>query len=107
MLKLFIFSVSSALTSHLPEPFTEEPSAQQKAAKEKAVKARAVSVPAGTTIMRKLKNREQAEQQVRMYILVAIIANMSRCIGTPANFLFSSLFLSVSCKISSAHSHTW
>ena len=55
-------AVSSALSNNLPEPFTEEPTAEKRAAKEKAVKAKATSnVPAGTTIMRKLKTREQAE----------------------------------------------
>ena len=60
----FFESVSSALTSNLPQPFTEEMPAKVRAAKEKAVKAKAVNVPAGTTIMRKLKTREMEEQEV-------------------------------------------
>ncbi|XP_071789845.1 serine/threonine-protein kinase 36-like isoform X2 [Asterias amurensis] len=56
--------VSPSSSSELPEqPFTEEPTAKQKAAREKASRQKASNLPAGTTIMRKLKGREQPRDE--------------------------------------------
>ncbi|XP_030847777.1 serine/threonine-protein kinase 36 [Strongylocentrotus purpuratus] len=48
--------VSDSLTEH---PFTQAPSAEEVARKEKAVQEKSSNVAPGTTIMRKLKQREQ------------------------------------------------
>ncbi|XP_038058960.1 serine/threonine-protein kinase 36-like isoform X2 [Patiria miniata] len=56
--------VSPSSSSELPEqPFTEEPTPQQKAAREKASRQKASNLPAGTTIMRKLKGREAQQEE--------------------------------------------
>ncbi|XP_071789953.1 uncharacterized protein [Asterias amurensis] len=56
--------VSPSSSSELPEqPFTEEPTAKQKAAREKASRQKSSNLPAGTTIMRKLKGREQPRDE--------------------------------------------
>ncbi|XP_071499914.1 serine/threonine-protein kinase 36-like [Diadema antillarum] len=52
--------VSESLTER---PFTEAPSAEELARKEKAVQEKSSNVAPGTTIMRKLKQREQGPQE--------------------------------------------
>ena len=63
---MILFTVSPSSSSELPEqPFTEEPTAKQKAAREKASRQKSSNLPAGTTIMRKLKGREQPRDEVK------------------------------------------
>lgn len=54
--------VSDSLTEH---PFTEPPSAEEVARKEKAVQEKSTNVAPGTTIMRKLKQREVAPEETK------------------------------------------
>ncbi|XP_033099504.1 serine/threonine-protein kinase 36-like [Anneissia japonica] len=58
--------VSEGVTAEKPTidiPFTEEPPPEVQAAKAKAVRDKTTNVPAGTTIMNKLKGRQPKEDQ--------------------------------------------
>lgn len=59
-----IVSVPDSLSQSIQFPFTEEPTIEVQAAKKKAVEMKKPNVAPGTTIMRKLKGREQEETQV-------------------------------------------
>ncbi|XP_077866454.1 serine/threonine-protein kinase 36-like [Saccoglossus kowalevskii] len=52
-------NVRESLAAHLDNPLTKEQSPEIVAAKEKAVKAKASNQPPGTTIMNKIKQRQQ------------------------------------------------
>ncbi|PIK46213.1 putative serine/threonine-protein kinase 36 [Apostichopus japonicus] len=56
-------TVPDSLSQSIQFPFTEEPTIEVQAAKKKAVEMKKPNVAPGTTIMRKLKGREQEETQ--------------------------------------------